>query len=312
MPVPRVSVLIPAYNAERFIRSAIDSVLVQTMPDFEVVVVDDGSSDRSLEILREIADERVVVLRPGHLGVAGALNAGLQACRAEYVARLDADDLMEPNRLERQLAFLESRPELGGASTFFWIIDEEGRLTGHQDPPLLTVEDVTTHLRTGGRLVYCHPTVMYRRSAVLGVGGYDVEYEKSEDVELFIRMYEAGRPLVVQPERLSRIRYHGSSVSASSTNRQFYLDGRIHSNHLRRREGLAAQTHEEYVAWLHRSVLARLDTEARLRSALLLRQHHQQRVAGQRARAGLSLAAAALLNPRKPLGRVRRRLARTR
>ena len=308
MPGPRVSVLLPVYNAERFVRAAIDSVLAQTMPDFEIVVVDDGSTDDSVRLVQEVGDDRIVLLTPGHSGVAGALNAGLEHCRSELVARLDADDLMEPNRLERQLAFLEARAELGGIASDFWVMDEDGRLIERADTPLRTVEDVTRHLRCGGRLVYCHPTVMYRRSAVLGVGGYDPTYEKSEDVELFIRMYEAGRPLVVQPERLTRIRYHRTSVSASSATGQFFLDGLAHSNHLLRSQGLPPRSHDEYVAWLNRSPIARIDTRARLHSAWLLGRSHQERIAGRRLRAGLMLAQAALLNPRKPMRRIRRLL----
>jgi glycosyltransferase involved in cell wall biosynthesis len=298
----------PVYNGQPYLSEAISSVLAQTWTDLELVVVDDGSTDGSTELVRSFADDRIVLVTLSHGGIVSALNTGLERCRAELVARLDADDVMEPDRLERQVAFLAARPDLGGAASYHWIIDETGRVTGSNEPALLTADDVTRHLASGGRLVYPHPTVIYRRSVVLGLGGYDREYEKSEDVELFLRMHEAGRPLVVQPERLTRMRYHHASVTASSTVRQFYLDGLVHENHHRRQQGRPTLSLDEHVARLTRSPLARADTWAQLRSALLLRRHHQHRVAGRRGRATAYLAGAALLNPRKPLSRLRRQL----
>ena len=109
---PRVSVVLPAYNAQDTVRRAIDSVLAQTMPDFELIVVDDGSQDRTGEVVEAVDDPRVRLLRRPHGGVPPTINAGLAEARAPIVAIQDADDFSVPDRLERQLALLEERPEV--------------------------------------------------------------------------------------------------------------------------------------------------------------------------------------------------------
>ena len=117
MAVPAVSVLMPVFNAERYVGEAIESILCQSFADFEVVVIDDGSTDDSPNILAGLAarDSRLRVLRQGNSGVVAALNRGLKDCRAPLVARMDADDVAHPERLEQQLAFMKANPEIGRA-----------------------------------------------------------------------------------------------------------------------------------------------------------------------------------------------------
>lgn len=112
----KVSVLIPVYNKAPFVKEAVESVLKGTFADFEIVCVDDKSTDKSLEVLRSITDPRVrVVELPQNLGPAGAANAGLDACAGEYIVRLDADDIALPDRLEKQVAFMDAHPDIGAS-----------------------------------------------------------------------------------------------------------------------------------------------------------------------------------------------------
>src|SRR4051812_44688990 len=127
-----VSILMPAYNAERYVAEAVASVLAQTHRDFELLAIDDGSTDGTLGILQSFAatDPRVRILSHENTGMGRALNAALERCRHEWVARMDADDVMVPDRLERQLAFVAERPGLVVCSTLVRYIDEGGSVIG--------------------------------------------------------------------------------------------------------------------------------------------------------------------------------------
>ena len=307
---PAVSVYMSVYNGERFLRESIESVLAQTFGDFELVVVDDGSTDATPEILRSFRDARLVVLSPGRIGLAAASNYALARCRAPLVARLDADDLMQPNRLERQLNFLSQHPELGGVASYFWWIDEDSAIRGAQDTPLLTREAVERQLAAGGRLGYAHSTLLLRREAVLAVGGYDPRFDFVEDVELCLRLYEAGYLILVQPERLVRFRVHDHSISATRQREQFYLLEAALGNFRRRRRGLEPWPVEQYRHRLTTRPLPRLLAESRLASSRLRRRHLQLKLRRRRALAALAMIAAALLDPRASVARIRRVLGR--
>src|SRR5437879_2375502 len=124
---PRVSVVLPVRDGARFLRDALESVLAQTLGDFELLVVDDGSQDETPEILAEVRDERLLVLRQERLGLVAALNRGIGAAHAPYLARMDADDVSLPERLERQLAYLDARPQVALVAPGVEAIDEQGR-----------------------------------------------------------------------------------------------------------------------------------------------------------------------------------------
>jgi len=124
---PTVSVLMAVYNGEAFLRETVESVFAQSMADFEFVIVDDASTDATPAILDSFDDARIVRLRNAtNLYLHPSLHNGLAVCRAPYIARIDADDLCEPKRLERQVAFLESRPNLAGCATWTTEIDHAG------------------------------------------------------------------------------------------------------------------------------------------------------------------------------------------
>lgn len=190
---PAITVLMPVYNGERYLVAAAESILAQTFDDFEFVIVDDGSTDGSLDLLRDLErrDSRIRVHSRPNTGIVGALNDGLELARAPLVARMDADDIALAARLELQEAYLRSNPDCAIVGSRVIIIDPEGE-------PLREMGDAFTHdeivdglLSGGGQLVY-HPSIMFRRQPIVDAGGYRERYPHLEDLDLFLRVAEHG------------------------------------------------------------------------------------------------------------------------
>ena len=116
--VPKVTVLMPVYNGEKYLEEAIDSVLAQTLPDFEFLIIDDGSTDKTPQILKSYTDTRLRLFHQNNRGLTRSLNKGIQFSGGEYVARMDADDIALPERLEKQVKFLDEHPEIGVVGSF--------------------------------------------------------------------------------------------------------------------------------------------------------------------------------------------------
>ena len=184
--------LLPVWNGEAFLEQAMESILRQTLSSFELIVIDDGSTDRTAAIAEEFAsgDDRVRVLRRPHEGLSATLNAGIAAVRGEYVARMDADDISAPDRLQKQVAYLDARPACVAVGTWIEVVDEAARHIG-----LKTF--VTTHDEISAALLRCvspmaHSTVVARRDVLRGAGGYDARRYPSEDLDLWFRLAESG------------------------------------------------------------------------------------------------------------------------
>jgi glycosyltransferase involved in cell wall biosynthesis len=222
---PRVTVLIPVFNRERFVDEAIRSVLEQDFQDFELLLVDDGSTDGTPAVLRawQQRDPRIfVVTSPQNLGIPGALNLGLRHARAPHVARLDSDDLMMPQRLAAQAAVLDEHPEVVLVSSMYEIVDAEGNhvATWRGEEP----HEVVVHLLGFYNIVGGHSQVMYRLSDVMNEGGYSLDHPASEDYDLWVRLLRRGRiltlPIVGMKQRdhdaRSNVRY-GSTKRANWT-----------------------------------------------------------------------------------------------
>ena len=212
-PAPSLSVLMPVFNAERYVAAAIKSVLAQTEPHFEFIIVDDGSRDRSPQILARYArqDRRLRIVTQGNRGVAGSLNAGLAHCTGEFVFRMDADDLSLPTRFAAQLAEMQRRPEcvaLGAAVIF---TDSEARPLKTYRPPLEPA-GIEAELTDGNGGALVHPTVVFRRAAVLAAGGYREKYDFIEDLDLYVRLLAHGE-LRNLAEPLYHYRQHPQSVN---------------------------------------------------------------------------------------------------
>jgi hypothetical protein len=199
------------YNGERYLHSAIDSVLGQTRGDFELLIVDDGSTDATPKILSGYAreDERLTIRRVAHAGRSAALNFGIRTARAELIARLDADDRALPERLDRQLAFLEANAEialLGGAAL---LIDERGQVFRRVKLPRSHDEIVEALERYSA---FIHSNVVFRREAVEAVGGYRPAFEPSEDYDLWLRLTER-HPTANLAEFVGEYRYYPDQES---------------------------------------------------------------------------------------------------
>lgn len=207
-----VSVLLPVHNGGRFLDEALRSVLGQTHRRLEVIAVDDGSTDGSLAVLRAWAhrDERVRVLVNGAAGgVAAALNQALERAQGPLVARMDADDVCHPRRLERQLALLAARPEVGACGTGITHVDGRGR-------PLPSLLTTVPQGPRGVRICAAistpvfHPTVVMRTDLLRERGGYD-ERAVLEDLDLWLRCADVD--MVNLPEPLLRYRVHGANTT---------------------------------------------------------------------------------------------------
>lgn len=183
---PKVSVVMSVYNGERYLREAVDSILNQTFTDFEFVIVDDASTDSTPDILENHDDPRIVRLSlDKNQGIAGALNEGLRLSRGGYVARQDADDISLPDRLARQTAYLDARPEVGVLGCSSTTIDENGKPIRVSKKPL-TNEEIQAAMPNAISLI--HGSVMYRRSCIEQVGHYRPFFRRAQDRDLWLRM----------------------------------------------------------------------------------------------------------------------------
>ncbi len=203
---PQVSVILPALNAERTLAPAIDSIRSQTLAAWELIIVDDGSSDGTAAIATAAAnqDPRIRMVRQPHAGVVRALESGLAAARGEFVARMDADDRSLPGRLEAQLQLLLARPELGLVSCRVEFGGNPVRSAGyahhvHWLNSLLTPEAIALNRFVEAPLA--HPSVMFRKELLARHGGYR-EGAFPEDYELWLRWLEAGVRMAKVPETL--------------------------------------------------------------------------------------------------------------
>lgn len=193
---PTVSVVMPVYNVERFVAYAISSVLAQSFTDFELVIVDDGGSDGSMAICESFTDPRIRIIRQANRGLAGARNTGIHAARGEFVAFLDSDDAMSPVKLERHVAHLRTRPDVGVSYAGAELIDEENRLIGIAQRPRLGRVHAAQVFQ--GQVILNGSIPVFRRAALddaaIAVPGadrlwfFDERLRRSEDVEFWTRV----------------------------------------------------------------------------------------------------------------------------
>lgn len=178
----RVTVLMPVYNAERFLRQAVDSILSQSFKHFEFLIIDDGSTDRSAEIIESYRDPRIRFVRNAeNLGITPTLNRGIEMASCELIARMDADDISHPHRLQKQFAFMKRNPDCALLSTWARVISEDNRF--------IRLERYRSNFYYYNLTFECwmyHPTIMFRKSAVEQIGMYAMPF--SEDYDLFWRM----------------------------------------------------------------------------------------------------------------------------
>ena len=176
--MPKISVIMPAYNAEKYIAQAIESILGQTYGDFELIIINDCSQDRTEEIVLSYDDPRIIYLKnEQNLGVAKTLNRGLEVAKGRYIARMDADDIAMLERFAKQIAFLDSNADVAVLGTNVEIFNEEGTIcTGWS---ATNTEQMKVDLLFSCGLA--HPSVMMRTEIIRELGGYDPEFNGLED-----------------------------------------------------------------------------------------------------------------------------------
>lgn len=221
MSEPLVSVLMPVYNAAATLPATLESLLCQTWHNFEIIAVDDGSTDDSLALMQqwEGRDARLRPIAAPHRGLIPALNCGLQQCRGTYVARMDADDLAHPQRLEKQLRLFGQEPDLSVVGCLVESFPPEDVAEGfriYQDwlNQLVHHDDICREIFIESPIV--HPSAVVRRAELVDLGGYQ-ERGWPEDYDLWLRYFSAGRRFAKVPEILLSWREHPTRMTRTDS-----------------------------------------------------------------------------------------------
>ena len=255
--LPAVSVVMSAYNASRYLRESIDSILAQTFGDWEFIIIDDGSTDETLSILREYEsrDKRFRIISRPNTGLTRALNEGIAAARGEFIARMDADDVSLPQRFEKQIAHLRSHPDCVLLGAQIELIDPLG-LRIALDHRKLNHDEIDAELLAGKGGSVVHPVCMMRADAVRKAGAYREHYNNSEDLDLFLRLAELGR-VANLPELLLKYRRHPESVSHQKYENQWKLKKQIVAEAYERR-GMKMPENWTFTPWKPKPVVTQL------------------------------------------------------
>lgn len=226
MPMKLISVIVPVYNVEQYIEQTIRSVLAQTYPHFELIIVDDGSPDRSIEICQQFTDERIKIIRQKNRGLAGARNTGIRHAKGEYLAFLDSDDLWLPEKLAKHVQHLDSSPEVGLSFSRSAFIDANGNSMGIYQMPKLT-NIPASHLLCRNPIGNGSAPVIRRetleaicfqenRYGTVEDFYFDDSFRRSEDIECWIRIaVQTNWKIEGLPEALTLYRVNEEGLSAN-------------------------------------------------------------------------------------------------
>jgi glycosyltransferase involved in cell wall biosynthesis len=209
MTIPKVSIVIPAYNSMKYLPDTLSSVWHQTFTDFEVLVVNDGSSDNIREWASQVKDSRFKLISQANQGVSAARNAGILASKAEYIAFLDADDLWTPTKLETHVLCLDKNPEVGLVCSWTAMMNAQGQPTGRFMKP---VADGSIYSKILVKNVVECPSVLVRRTCFNKVGLYNINIRYNEDWEMWIRIAARYQFSVIK-EPLVYYRQHPNNIS---------------------------------------------------------------------------------------------------
>jgi glycosyltransferase involved in cell wall biosynthesis len=208
MSKPLVSVILPVYNGENYLRLAIESVLAQTFSDYELIIVDDGSVDTTADIVRTYETPRIRYVRQENTGVSGAFNHGLRLAAGRYISWLSHDDVFMPAKLEKQVNAIS---QSGGPSvcyTDIQMIDSEGKVFLNRRVPEHGRDDALRNVLTGGFISLASYSLLYDRRCIDDVGMYSLEWRYTQDVDMLARLARRF-PLIRVPEFLMQVREHG-------------------------------------------------------------------------------------------------------
>lgn len=189
LPAPTVSVVMSVYNGEYHLAEAIRSVLAQTYTDFEFIIVNDGSTDRTPDILASFSDPRIHVVQQSNQGLAASLNAGIALTQGKFIARQDADDLWHPDKLAKQVPVLEQNQSIDLVASQTEVFDDEG-----EGPVLMVTASTDPRIETP----FAHASVLIRKSTLIAVGGYDGRLRYAQDRDLWLRLYNGSNFYVLR------------------------------------------------------------------------------------------------------------------
>ena len=207
---PAITVLMPAYNVEKYIEEAITSVLQQTFSDFELVIVNDGSTDMTENIIKVFNDPRIILINQPNQGVAAALNKGLKIAKGDYIARFDADDICMPKRFSIQLGFLLNHPDYIIIGSDVDYIDMHNEFVFSYTSSYYTNEEIQLNkLKT---CPFIHSNVLFRKDAVINVGGYNIHAHTFEDHLLWQKILATGKGCNLS-EKLLKVRLNPNSIT---------------------------------------------------------------------------------------------------
>jgi glycosyltransferase involved in cell wall biosynthesis len=205
-----ISVILPVYNAEKYLSKSIRSLLDQTYDNLEIIIIDDGSEDSSPSIIKTFKDERIRYFENTHKGLTSELNFGLQAASGNYIARMDADDTCNLNRLTVQMDFLKNNPDIQLVSTNYNHIDENDKILLHKVMPEHN-EDIEYMMPVLNSV--CHAGMLTYKSALIEAGAYRENFSFVEDQDLFLRMISRGMKMYNIQEFLYSYRYNKKRLS---------------------------------------------------------------------------------------------------
>lgn len=209
---PQLSVILSVYNGADYLRAAVDSILSQTFRNFELILINDGSTDSSKEIIESYDDPRIRLINQENHGLVFSLNRGFSLAAGEYIARMDADDISSPSRLEKQMEVISSKPEVAVVGSFFSYIDEEDN---HLDTVMASPTkdiDIKRSLYVANPLA--HGSTLIRKSVWKAVGGYIDTYKSTEDFELWRKIADLPKTkFAIVPEVLYWYRINPNGIS---------------------------------------------------------------------------------------------------
>ncbi|WP_099610792.1 glycosyltransferase [Vibrio fujianensis] len=218
MSSPKISVVMSVYNGEKYLGEAIDSILKQTFSDFEFIIINDGSTDKTLEIIKSYMkkDDRIVLVSRENKGLIVSLNEGLDLAKGQYIARMDADDISIKSRFEKQIEFLDSNPDIGVCGTWVEVFGENIKSKKWKMP----TQDPDLKAKLTFSVPFAHPTVMIRKKVIDKYKiNYDLGYKDAEDYKFWVDFSKYTLFSNV-PEILLRYRYHQESISRVADNKE--------------------------------------------------------------------------------------------
>lgn len=231
MRCPELSVVMSVYNGQEYLEESIQSILNQTYPDFEFIVLNDGSTDGTLEIIRQVAqrDKRVVPVNQNNMGLVCSLNRGITFARGKYIARQDADDVSLPQRLEKQMDFMKSHPQIVLCGTWFREENEGGGVRVRRYP----AGDAELRKYIMYANYFCHPSVIFSKTAFEKAGRYDESLSTGQDFECWMRMKNFGKVANIPEVLVNRRIGTGRTISWQQRKKKIELWEIIFKKHFK-------------------------------------------------------------------------------